>query len=71
MVADKPEGPFKDPRGIPLVYAADTENMGATHFHRRSCKVRASSYIPRSRGFRSLRRESNAASPRIYSRCFW
>jgi hypothetical protein len=31
MVADKPEGPFKDARGIPLVYLADTANMGATH----------------------------------------
>jgi beta-xylosidase len=31
MVADKPEGPFKDARGIPLVYPADTANMGATH----------------------------------------
>jgi hypothetical protein len=31
MVADSPEGPFKDARGIPLVTAADTANMGATH----------------------------------------
>ena len=31
MVADKPEGPFKDARGIPLVYPDDTANMGATH----------------------------------------
>ena len=31
MVADKPEGPFKDARGIPLVYPGDTANMGATH----------------------------------------
>jgi hypothetical protein len=31
MVADKPEGPFKDARGIPLIYPADTANMGATH----------------------------------------
>jgi hypothetical protein len=31
MVADKPEGPFKDARGIPLVYPEDTANMGATH----------------------------------------
>jgi hypothetical protein len=31
MVADKPEGPFKDARGIPLIYSEDTANMGATH----------------------------------------
>jgi hypothetical protein len=31
LVADKPEGPFKDARGIPLIYSADTANMGATH----------------------------------------
>ena len=31
MVADTPEGPFVDPRGIPLVYPADTANMGASH----------------------------------------
>ena len=31
MVADKPEGPFKDARGIPLIYIDDTANMGATH----------------------------------------
>lgn len=31
MVADKPEGPFKDARGIPLIYLDDTANMGATH----------------------------------------
>jgi beta-xylosidase len=31
MVADKPEGPFKDARGVPLVYPEDTANMGATH----------------------------------------
>ena len=31
MVADNPEGPFKDARGIPLVYPDDTANMGATH----------------------------------------
>lgn len=31
MVADQPEGPFKDARGIPLVYLDDTANMGATH----------------------------------------
>jgi hypothetical protein len=31
MVADKPEGPFKDARGIPLISSDDTANMGATH----------------------------------------
>jgi hypothetical protein len=31
MVADKPEGPFKDARGIPIISLADTANMGATH----------------------------------------
>jgi|GEM_PF-963381 len=31
MVADTPEGPFKDARGIPLIYPDDTANMGATH----------------------------------------
>jgi beta-xylosidase len=31
MVADKPEGPFKDARGIPIITPADTANMGATH----------------------------------------
>jgi hypothetical protein len=31
MVADQPEGPFKDARGIPLIYLDDTANMGATH----------------------------------------
>jgi hypothetical protein len=29
-VADKPEGPFKDARGIPLIDSADTANRGAT-----------------------------------------
>lgn len=31
LVADKPEGPFKDARGIPLITSDDTANMGATH----------------------------------------
>jgi beta-xylosidase len=31
LVADKPEGPFADARGIPLIYPEDTANMGATH----------------------------------------
>jgi beta-xylosidase len=31
MVADKPEGPFKDARGIPIISLDDTANMGATH----------------------------------------
>ncbi|WP_437618314.1 glycoside hydrolase family 43 protein [Sorangium sp. So ce1151] len=30
-VADRPEGPFKDTRGIPLIFLADTAGTGATH----------------------------------------
>jgi beta-xylosidase len=30
-VADNPEGPFEDARGIPLIYLADTAGTGVTH----------------------------------------